>query len=151
MALFEEEIIKGNSPYKEHKINEYEIGKSIGFVYFKEETATSAEYGDFQVWQGVTYDFDAKTEDALIASLELGSLIANTLLLNKQKNGAIVPGELYRIEKKWNKGDTYDGNKKAKGLGYELFHLKVSTAIITKVKEFHDTKLNPGLQEEVKV
>lgn len=149
--LFEEEVIKGNSPYNEHKIADFELEKSIGLVYIKEETATSAEYGDFQVWQGVTYDFTAATEEALIASLALGSIIPNTLLLNKQKNGAIIPGELYRIEKKWNKGDTYDGNKKAKGHGYELYHLKVSTAIITAVKEFHDSALNPALKDEVKV
>ena len=151
MSVFEEELIKGNSPYAENKINEFEIGQSIGLVYFKEDEAESKEYGKFAIWQGVTFDFEAKSEDALIASLALGSIIPNTLLLNKQKNGAIIPGELYRIEKKWNKGDTYDGNKKAKGLGYELYHLKVSTALLTKVKEFHDAALNPGLQEEVKV
>lgn len=151
MALFEEELVKGNSPYEEIKIAEFDIDKDLGFVYFKEETATSAEYGDFTVWQGVAFDTGAKSEEELVNSLKLASIIPNTLLLNKQKNGAIVPGELYRIVKKWNKGDTYDGNKKAKGHGYDLFHLKVPTTITDAVKKFHDEKLNPIGDSEVKV
>jgi len=147
MALFEEEEIKGNSPYKEHEIAKYEKGQSLGFVYFSEKVATSNEYGDFAVWEGVTFDFNADTEEALFASLELGSIIPNKLLLGKQENGAVIRGELYRIEKSWSKGDTYDGNKTAKGHGFSLFHLKLSTAFLKRVENFLNTALNKKIEE----
>ena len=148
MPLFEEEVVKGNSPYGENKIAEYEKGQSIGFMYVNEKTANSSEYGEFKVWQGVTFDPAAETEAELLKSLALGSIIPNMLLCNKQDNGAIIPGEMYRIEKAWNKGDTFDGNKKAKGHGYVLYHLKLSTAILKKVKTFHDEAMNLNVKEE---
>lgn len=147
MALFEEELIKGNSPYKDLEIAKFPIGQSVGFVYFSEATAVSKEYGEFAIWEGVTFDKSATTEDALFSSLELGSLIPNKLLLGKQENGAVIRGELYRIEKKWNKGDTYEGNRTAKGHGFDLFHLKLNTAFLKRVEDFLNSTLNKPIQE----
>ena len=70
------------------------------------------------------------------------------MLHSKQDNGAVVRGELYRIEKTWSKGDVYDGNKRAKGHGFDLFHLKLNTAFLKKIEDFHNTAMGKDIPKE---
>lgn len=152
MALFKEELVEGNSPYKQHKINEFEKDEAIGFVYMNEETRDSQDYGEFTVWQGVTFNTEAETEQELLESLELGSIIPNTILKNKQETGNLVAGELYKIVKTWDKGDKYKdksgATKRAKGHGFDMYHLKLNTAFLKKVREFHDNIMKPKVEIE---
>ncbi len=136
-SMFQEEELKGSSPYKSFSPNEeLDIGDSF-CIYFKETaTANSPEYGEFTVVNGVKFDCSAKTEAELENSMELASFVPNTLLLNKIASGTMRPGNAYRIEKAWNRGDKYEGNKKAKGYGYKLFKLNASDALLQKFDAF---------------
>jgi hypothetical protein len=50
----------------------------------------------------------------------------------------MIEGELYRIEKAWDKGQKFNDGKKAKGWGYKVFHLamdpQTKTALSTGYK-----------------
>ena len=142
MALFETEEVNGNSPYTDLKIGDQDNGFKFGFLFMKKDTAESAEYGVFQINQGVTFDPNAQTEKQLLDSLALGSYIPNTMLLNFEKNGAFSFETPYIITKKWTKGDKYQGNKKARGHGFGVEKVKLPTSILDKMIAFHNEKLN---------
>ena len=142
MALYTTEDVNGNSPYAEFKIGEMEIKEAIGFMQFTKATATSAEYGDFQIEQGVRFDTEAQTEDELLASLSLVGIIFNTQLRNFVKNGAIRYETPYIISKAWNKGDKYDGNKRAKGNGFKVQKVGLPTPLLEKITAWHGEQLN---------
>ena len=142
MALFETEEVNGNSPYTDLKIGEQDNGFKLGFLYLARDKATSAEYGEFKIWQGLSFDPTAETEEALIGSLALASLIPNTMLQNFEKNGAFSFETPYILTKKWTKGDKYDGNKRAKGHGWGVEKVKLPTSILDKMVAFHTSAMN---------
>jgi len=142
MALYETEEVSGNSPYTDMKIGDQANGFKFGFLFIKRDKATSAEYGDFQINQGVSFDPAAQTEDQLVTSLKLASYIPNTMLLNFEKNGAFVLDTPYILTKKWTKGDKYDGNKRAKGHGFGVEKVKLPTSILDKMLAFHNTAMS---------
>jgi len=142
MALYEVEEVNGNSPYADLKIGDQDNGYKTGFVFLRKDSAVSAEYGKFSIWQGLSFDEKAETEEALLASLSLASLIPNTMLLNFEKNGAFSFETAYILTKKWTKGDKYEGNKRAKGHGWGVDKVKLPTSIMDKVIAFHSEKMN---------
>ena len=142
MALFETEEVNGNSPYVDAKIGDQDNGFKLGFLFLKKDKATSAEYGDFAIWQGLTFDHTAETEEALLVSLALGSFIPNTMLQNFEKNGAFAFETPYILTKRWTKGDKYEGNKRTKGHGWGVDKVKLPTSILDKMIAFHNTAMN---------
>jgi len=84
----------------------------------------------------------AETEEQLLASLALGSLIPNTMLQNFEKNGAFTFETPYILNKKWTKGDKYDGNKRAKGHGWGVDKVKLPTSILDKMIAWHNSAMN---------
>ena len=119
-----------------------EIGEQIGFMQFTKDTATSSEYGDFQIEQGVSFNAKAQTEQELLDSLALTGVIFNTMLKNYVKNGAWSYEVPYIITKKWNKGDKYEGNKRAKGNGFGVAKVKLPVAIVNKIEDFYRSKMS---------
>jgi len=89
MALFETETVNGNSPYAEFKIGEMELKEAMGFMFLARDTATSAEYGDFNIWQGLKFDTKAETEEALLGSLSLYDTTAFDHILTA--HGVTIP------------------------------------------------------------
>jgi hypothetical protein len=142
MALFTTEEVNGNSPYTDLKVGDQDNGFKTGFLYLKKDTATSSEYGDFDIWQGLSFNANAETEEQLIGSLALASLIPNTMLKNFEKNGAFSFETPYILTKKWTKGDKYEGNKRAKGHGFGVEKVKLPTSILDKMIAFHNTKMS---------
>ena len=142
MALFQEIELQGSSPYGKFSPNEeLEIGESF-CIYFKEtSTANSQEYGEFTVVNGVKFDCNTDTTEKLEQSMELASFVPNTLLLNKIAAGQMRPGQAYRIEKRWNRGDKYNGNQKAKGYGYAVYKLNASDELLTKFDAYIASQL----------
>jgi len=149
MALFTTEEVNGNSPYTDLKIGDQDNGFRTGFLFIKKDSATSTEYGDFDIWQGLSFDPNAETEEQLMNSLQLASIIPNTMLKNFEKNGAFVFDTPYIITKKWTKGDKYDGNKRAKGHGFGVEKVKLPTSILDKMLAFHNSKMNVVETEQV--
>lgn len=151
MSFTTEEEVKGNSPYEEFAIAELSVDASIGFIYFGERTAKSKQWGEFTVWDGLMFDPSSKSEKEFLDSCELRSFIPNKVLKGKQANGAIIPGELYRIKKTWNKGDKFDDGTVAQAYGYTLYHLKVPTTLLEKAQKKHDELMpNAVVSEEEK-
>lgn len=142
MALFETEEVNGNSPYKDLKIGDQDNGFKFGFLFLGRDKAISAEFGDFAIWQGLSFDENTETEEALLKSLALASFIPNTMLLNFEKNGAFSLETSYILTKKWTKGDKYEGNKRAKGHGWGVDKVKLPTSIIDKMIAFHNTAMS---------
>jgi hypothetical protein len=141
MGMFEQEEVKGDSPYTDLAMGDADNGTEWFFYFDNRKTANSQEYGEFAIWQGVAFNGAAKNKDELVKSFQLASLIPNTLLQNKAANGAFSMGEAYRLKKEWSKGDKFEGGKKAKGHGYKVFRLKASTDVLDAMKAFHDEAL----------
>ena len=129
MALFKEKEVQSENQYANFDLKEMVIGESIAFYFASRRTATSEEYGDFTICQGAQVDLSVDSVDALIASATLTSWIPNTLLVNKLADGSLTEGEVYRIEKAWDKGQKFADNKKAKGWGYKLFTISVDASV----------------------
>lgn len=150
--MFSEEELQGTSPYAKYSPNEeLEIGDSFCFYFKETSTATSSEYGEFTLMNGVTFDCDAKDSDSLKSSYALTGFVPNTLLLNRLAAGQMRPGNAYRIEKAWNRGDKYNGNQKAKGYGYKVFKLGASDELLSSFDIFIANELGivPTSEEEV--
>ncbi len=141
MSLFTTEEVNGNSPYAEFKLGDMEKGEAIGFMQFTHDKATSAEYGDFQIEQGIKFDANAQTEAQLLSSMSLVGVIFNTMLKNFVKNGAIRYETPYIITKAWDKGDKYDGNKRAKGNGFKVAKVNLPANILDKMVAWHNEQL----------
>jgi len=149
-----EEEVKGNSPYEPFALNELEKGESVCFYFKETREVNSPEFGEFTVMDGVKFDCNAQTLDELKASMELRSMPANTMLLNKIASGAMRPGNIYRLEKAWNRGDKIPGqNKRAKGHGYNIFKLVASDELIREFEKFIAEKIGvaPAAMQEEKV
>jgi len=138
MALFEEKEVLSENQHEQYDISALEIGESLSFYFDNTRDATSEEYGDFIICQGIKVDTGAASLDALAASAEPISFIPNVLLRNKIDDGSMIMGELYRIEKAWDKGQKFKDGKKAKGWGYKVFHLaadpKTKTVLVNAYK-----------------
>ncbi len=150
-ALFTEELVDSKSPYTDLKIGEADNGTVWFFYYDNKTSATSKDYGAFDILQGVTFDGTKKTIEDILGTTGLASFIPNTLILNIIKQGGLVRGEAYKIVKKWSKDDKYDpkdAKKKAKGHGFEFYRLKASDAFLSELKKKHDALLPEGMQVE---
>ncbi len=148
MALFNEEEVVSENQHEQLDIKEMEIGDSLGFFFVSQRTATSEEYGDFTICQGLKVDLDATSVDALVEEAKAASFIPNTLLANKIAEGALLEGELYRIEKAWDKGQKFKDGKKAKGWGYKLFSLSLEPVVKKQLTDEYKAKINPVKSEE---
>ena len=134
MGFLGQEEKVSDSKFAEFKPNDdLPKGDSFGFFYFQNGSGKSAEYGDFITWQGVKVDLAAASPEAFIESATLIGFIPNTMLKNKQDNGAVAAHTLYRIEKAWDQGDKYDGNKKAKGFGYNMYRVNIDTELVNQL------------------
>ena len=132
-----EEELKGSSPYEPFALNELEKGKSVCFYFKETKEVMSPEFGEFTVMNGTKFSCAATTLDELKNSMELRSMPANTMLLNKIAAGVMRPGNAYRIEKAWNKGDKVpNSNKRAKGHGYNIYKLMVPDAVLAEFDKF---------------
>lgn len=152
MAMFETEVMDGKSPYKYDNMSIQKNGYNTVFYYDNKASATSSEYGDFEILQGLGFDVTLKTEQAMIDSAELKSIIPNTMMKNLIANGGMVRGEAYIITKKWTKGDAIPNSKqKAKGHGYEVARIKAPDAFLEQLKQKHTELLPDGFGTEAVV
>lgn len=147
MAAFETEVIDGKSPYKDMKLGDQENGFTCTFYYDNKTSATSADYGDFEILQGVGFDHNLDSTDDMLAGAELISLIPNTMLKNLIANGGMVRGEAYIVTKKWTKGDVFN-KKKALGHGYEVQRIKAPDSFLDALKAKHSEKMPEGMKTE---
>ena len=123
MGLFKEEEVLSENQHEQYDISALEIGESLPFYYNNTRDAESEEFGPFIICQGIKVDVEQTSIEALCATAQPISFIPNVLLRNKIDEGAMIEGELYRIEKAWDKGRKFSDGKKAKGWGYKVFHL----------------------------
>jgi len=145
--MFETEVMEGKSPYKDMKLGDQENGYSLTFYYDNKTKATSAEYGEFEILQGLTFDHMLNSTDDMVAGAELVSFVPNTMLRNLMANGGMVRGEAYILTKKWTKGDKFD-KKKALGHGFEVQRIKAPDAFLSQLKKRHKELLPNGLGVE---
>ena len=148
MPLFNEKEVLSENQHNQFDISSLEIGESLPFYFDNTRGATSEEYGDFIIAQGLKVDIEAASVDALIESAEATSFVPNTLLNNKIDEGSLIPGELYRIEKAWDKGQKFSDGKKAKGWGYKVFHLATEPAVKSKLQAAYKGGTNALKLEE---
>lgn len=145
--MFETEVMDGKSPYKDMKLGDQENGYSLTFYYDNKTTATSADYGDFEILQGVSFDHTLDTQEAMVEGAELVSFVPNTMLRNLIANGGMVRGEAYILTKKWTKGDKFN-NKKALGHGFEVQRIKAPDSFLASLKKRHSELLPEGMGAE---
>ena len=148
MSLLQEEKIDLQNPHEQFRLQDMEKGDSIGFFWVKMRDANSEEYGDFQVMEGLQVNVNADSEDALIESAKAISTIPNTMLLNNIDQGGMVRGELYRLEKAWDKGEKFKGGVKAKGYGYNTYRIKAPEPLLRKLEAAYKAKVNPNNMSE---
>lgn len=149
MAMFETEVMDGKSPYKDMKLGDQANGFSSTFYYDNKTSATSQEFGEFEILQGVGFNHTLATTDEMLEKSELVSFVPNTMLKNLIANGGMVRGEAYIITKKWTKGDAIPNSKqKAKGHGYEVQRIKAPDAFLNQLKQRHSELLPEGMGVE---
>lgn len=122
MALFTEKQIQNNQ-LAQINLKELAKGESVTFYAGSIADRNSAEYGDFKVVEGLNLDANAGSIDALVDSASGAAFIPNTMLLNMIEEGKLAAGNLYRIEKAWDRDEKFSNGKKAKGFGYNVFEL----------------------------
>jgi hypothetical protein len=147
MAAFETEVVDGKSPYTDVKLGDQENGFTTTFYYDNKTKATSQDYGEFEILQGVKFDHTLDSTDDMLAGATLSSMIPNTMLKNLINNGGMVRGEAYIVTKKWTKGDKFN-NKKALGHGYEVQRIKAPDAFLAELKKRHSELLPEGMGTE---
>jgi hypothetical protein len=150
MSFFTEEKVDTKSPYTDLGFGDADNGTIWYFFYDNKKKATSKDYGDFEIIQGVNFDGTKKSQDEILATVKLAGFIPNTLIKNMMSNGGLIRGEAYKIVKKWSKDDKYDPKNpklKAKGHGYEFFRLKAPDSFLEALKKKHD-ELFPGIISE---
>ncbi len=149
MSLFQEKEVLNENQHEQFDISALEIGESLSFYFDNTRNATSEEYGDFIICQGIKVDIEAASLDALTASASAISFIPNVLLRNKIDENAMIQQELYRIEKAWDKGQKFNDGKKAKGWGYKVFHLATDPKTKTALVDAYRAAVNStGIAEE---
>lgn len=150
-GLFTEELVDAKSPYTDLSIGDADNGAIWYFYYDNKTSATSKDYGEFTILQGVSFDGTQKTIEDILASAKLASFIPNTLIHNIIKQGGLIRGEAYKIVKKWSKDDKWDPKdpkKRAKGHGFEFFRLKASDAFLSALKQKHNDLYPGGIEVE---
>lgn len=148
MGLFKEEEVISENQHKQLDIKEMELEESLGFFFVSQRGATSEEFGDFVICQGLEVDLGAQDVDTLVSTAGAVSFIPNTLLSNKIEDGSLLEGELYRIEKAWHKGQKFKDGKKAKGWGYKLFSLSIEPQVKKQLTDAYKAAINPVKVEE---
>lgn len=143
LGLFSEEEILNENRHLQYKLQDLALNASIGFYFDNTAERTSAEFGDFTVAQGLLVDLGAASIDAFVADVKPISFVLNTMLMNKVIDGALVPGEAYRISKIWDKNQKFADRTVAKGYGYGLFHQNIPPAVKAQLKEAYKAVLNP--------
>ncbi len=144
MSFLNEEKIDLQNPHEQVKLQDLEKGESIGFFWVKMRDANSDEYGDFQIMEGLQVDLSADSEQALIDSAKPISTVPNTMLLNNIEQGGMVRGELYRLEKAWDKGEKFKGGVKAKGYGYNTYRIKAPESLLKSLDALYKAKIKPN-------
>lgn len=148
MSLFKEEEVLSENQHEQLDIAALEIGESIAFYFDNTADRTSAEYGDFIVCQGLKVELEHDGLEELLAHAQPASFIPNKLLVNKIDDGSMITGELYRIEKAWDKGQVFSDKKKAKGWGYKVFHLSADPATRAAFSKAYKAALSKAKIEE---
>lgn len=144
MGLFEEKEVLNENQHEQFDISALEIGESVPFYYASTRDADSEEYGPFIICQGIKVDIESSSVDALVGSAQAISFIPNTLLKNKIDEGSMIEGELYRIEKAWDKGQKFKDGKKAKGWGFKVFHLAMDPQTKTAMSNAYQAAIKPA-------
>lgn len=133
----EKEIVTSNDGFARFEFKNLAKGESV-IVYLADITkAESDEFGEFSLFKMLRLG-EGETLEQMLEGSELISSIPNTQLSNMLDEGVLVKGNLYRIEKAWERGDSFAGGKKAKGFGYKVFTLSNPNAmpqIIAKYRE----------------
>jgi|SaaInl8_200m_RNA_FD_contig_21_23347_length_546_multi_8_in_0_out_0_1 hypothetical protein len=143
MSLLQEEKIDLQNPHEQFKLQDLEKGESLGFYWVNMRTATSDEYGDFNVMEGLQVDLTADSEEAILESAKAISTVPNTMLQNNIDQGGMVRGDLYRLEKAWDKGEKFKTGK-AKGYGYNTYRIKAPESLLNKLASAYRAKINPN-------
>ena len=143
------EEVQGQSPYKDYQLGNQENGFVATLFYVGDSEELESEHGKFYCMQGLGFDVNSKTEDDILSSATLVSIIPNTMLKGIIANGAFAKGQAYKITKKWSKGDKYQG-RAAKGHGYEVSKFGLPSTLLNKLYEKHNEMLPDGLKIGIK-
>lgn len=139
------EEVQGKSPYTDYQLGNQPNGFVAALFYVGDSEELESEHGKFYCMQGLGFDVKSKTEDDILTSAKLVSIIPNTMLKGMIQNGAFAKGQAYKITKKWSKGDKYQG-RAAKGHGYEVAKFGLPSTLIDKLYEKHNELLPEGLR-----
>lgn len=139
----EQEIVAENQHLQGDIKKELGINESLGFYFAGTREATSEDYGDFVICQGLKVDVTSASVDALLETSLAYSFIPNVLLSNKLTEGSFAQGELYRIEKTWEKGQKFKDGTKAKGYGFTLYHQNVDPLVKKQLADIYASRINP--------
>jgi len=143
-GLFEEQQVLSENQHEQGDIRqELGLNESIGFFWTTIKEATSEEYGDFIICQGLKVNLSAGSVDELLETATPYSFIPNVLLNNKIEDGSFATNELYRIEKTWDKGQKFKDGTKAKGYGFTLYHQNVNPEIKQQLQDVYKNRINP--------
>jgi hypothetical protein len=145
MPLFNEKEILAENQHKQKAIKDMPLNTSFGFYFDNTADKSSQEYGDFVVCQGLEVDLGASSVAELIDTATPISFIPNTLLTNKMDTRAMITGEVYRIEKVWDRHQKFKDGTRAKGYGYALFHQEVGPQIKAELAEAYKNKISGAL------
>lgn len=107
------------------------IGDSIGFYFFSTDKR-SGDDGEFMICEGLMIDLKATTVEVLVNTAMPINFIPRTVLENKFLEGSFAKGNVYRIEKTLNRGDTYKG-KKVKYFAWDLYKINASQDVVTQL------------------
>lgn len=140
-----QEEVSGSSPYQDYQLGNQVNGFVATLFYVGDSEELESEHGKFYCMQGLGFDANSKTEDDVINSCKLVSIIPNTMLKGMITNGAFAKGSAYKVTKKWTKGDKYQG-RAAKGHGYEVSKFGLPSTVIEKLYAKHNELLPAGLQ-----
>ena len=140
-----QEEVSGSSPYQDYQLGNQVNGFVATLFYVGDSKELESEHGKFYCMQGLGFDANSKTEDDVINSCKLVSIIPNTMLKGMITNGAFAKGSAYKVTKKWTKGDKYQG-RAAKGHGYEVSKFGLPATVIEKLYAKHNELLPEGLK-----
>ena len=140
-----QEEVSGSSPYQDYQLGNQENGFVATLFYVGDSEELESEHGTFYCMQGLGFDANSKTEEDVINSCKLVSIIPNKMLKGMITNGAFAKGSAYKVTKKWTKGDKYQG-RAAKGHGYEVSKFGLPATVIEKLYAKHNELLPEGLK-----
>jgi len=139
------EEVQGQSPYQDYQLGTQENGFVATLFYVSDSEELESEHGKFYCMQGIGFDINSKTEDDILNSAKLVSIIPNKMLKGMIAKGAFAKGQAYQITKKWTKGDKYQG-RTAKGHGYEVSKFGLPSTLLDKLYDKHNELLPEGLR-----